>query len=200
MNPDTLNSSLERVLEQYRQSFADKAFIEEASEEDDLMRIFGLTQDIKAENRQYWGRELGMCWQLLVTEICRQACSNFASPIRDGRDEICDLVVGQDAIDTKYRVGSGDSGTLKKFKNYGERLRARNYRPVLLVLRNDNLPQALRSFINGGWVIEEGNNAYQYLYHLTQFDLQAWLQQRRNRFAIEPQVVEEVPDLDEELS
>lgn len=72
MNSDILNNSLERILQQYRNSFANKAFVEESSEEDDLMLVFGLTQDIKAENRQYWGRELGMCWQRLVTELCRQ--------------------------------------------------------------------------------------------------------------------------------
>jgi hypothetical protein len=51
MNPDALNNSLERVLQQYRNSFAKKAFVEESLEEDDLMLVFGLTQDIKAENR-----------------------------------------------------------------------------------------------------------------------------------------------------
>lgn len=199
MNPDRLNNSLERILEQYRNSFANKAFVEESSEEDDLMLVFGLTQDIKAENRQYWGRELGMCWQRLVTELCRQFCDDFSGPIREGKDEICDLVVGQDAIDTKYRIGSGDSGTLKKFRDYGRKLRVVNFRPVLLILRNDSLPQALSACLTGGWVINAGNDAYQYIYDLTQFDLQAWLQQRRNRFAVARQIVDVVPNLDEEL-
>jgi hypothetical protein len=42
--------------------------------------------------------------------------------IKEGSDEFCDLVVGNDAIDTKYRIGSGDSGTLKKFRQYGQEL------------------------------------------------------------------------------
>jgi hypothetical protein len=199
MNPDILNNSLERVLEQYRQSFINKAFVEESLEEDDLMLVFGLTQDIKAENRQYWGRELGMCWQLLVTQLCRQACNNFSGPIREGKDEICDLVVSLDAIDTKYRIGSGDSGTLKKFRDYGRKLRVANLRPVLLILRNDSLPQALSACRAGGWTIYAGNNAYQYIYELTEFDLRDWLQQRRNRFAIARQIVDVVPNLDEEF-
>ncbi len=200
MNPDRLNNSLERVLQQYRNSFANKAFVEESSEEDDLMLVFGLTQDIKVENRQYWGRELGMCWQRLVTELCRQGCDNFSGPIREGKDEICDLVVGQDAIDTKYRIGSGDSGTLKKFRGYGRKLKVANFRPVLLILRNDSLPQALLACLTGGWTIYAGNNAYQYIYDLTQFDLHDWLQQRRNCFAVARQLVDVVPNLDEEFS
>ncbi|WP_094675218.1 hypothetical protein [Hydrocoleum sp. CS-953] len=75
---------------------------------DDLMLVFGLNQEIKARNKQYWGRELGMCWERIVKEICRQTCDNFNEAIRDGNDELCDFVVGLDAIDTKYRIGSGD--------------------------------------------------------------------------------------------
>lgn len=199
MRSNTLNRLLEEILEQYRRSFVGKAFAEESPEEDDLMLVFGLTQDIKLQNKQYWGRELGMCWQRLVTELCRQTCSNFSSAIRTGRDEICDLVVGQDAIDTKYRIGSGDSGTLKKFRQYGKTLSELSFRPVLLVLRNDSLPQALTACRAGGWVVKSGNNAYEYLYSLTQSDLQAWLQQRRNRFAVERQITDSVPNLDELL-
>ena len=81
------------------------------------MRTFGITQLIKNENKQYWGRELGMCWQLIVTELCKTNCPNFKPAIKLGADEPCDLVLGEYAIDTKYRIGSGDSGTLKKFKH-----------------------------------------------------------------------------------
>ena len=42
--------------------------------------------------------------------------------MRQGADELCDLIAGKDAINTKYRIGSGDSGTLKKFKQYGRKL------------------------------------------------------------------------------
>ena len=37
------------------------------------MEVFGITPEMKRENRQYWGRQLGMCWQRLVTEISRQS-------------------------------------------------------------------------------------------------------------------------------
>jgi len=77
------------------------------------METFGVTQELKSENKQFWGRQLGMCWQLLVVELCKQNCSDYRDALKFGADEPCDLVLGTDAIDTKYRVGSGDSGTLK---------------------------------------------------------------------------------------
>ncbi len=90
------------------------------------MDVFGISPIIKKENRQYWGRELGMCWQLLVTETCKAYCSSFQPAFKVGSDEPCDLIVDGYAIDTKYRIGSGDSGTLKKFKLYGPLLRTYN--------------------------------------------------------------------------
>lgn len=184
MSPENLSRQLESILEQYQESFLEKIFSDESLQEDDLMLVYGLTQDIKAEHRQYWGRELGMCWQRLVTELCRQRCENFNEAIRQGGDELCDLVVGKDAIDTKYRIGSGDSGTLKKFRQYGQKLTADGYQPVLLILRNDNLPQALNACQKGGWIIKQGNETYNYLYSLTKFDTRNWLENRRNRFSV----------------
>jgi hypothetical protein len=173
---------LEQILQQYGTSFHNKVFESESTQEDDLMLVFGLTQVIKAENKQYWGRELGMCWQRLVSEVCRQTRQDFKPGIRDGLDEICDLVVGLDAIDTKYRIGSGDSGTLKKFRQYGQKLKGSGYRPVLLILRTDNLPQAINTCIVGGWTVLTGADAFQYLLDATHFDLQAWLQVRKGNY------------------
>ena len=48
MNSDTINSSLERILAQYGESFPLKVFGEESAEEDDLMLVFGLSQSVKA--------------------------------------------------------------------------------------------------------------------------------------------------------
>jgi hypothetical protein len=165
MNLDAVSRSLENILGEYEQAFGAKVFDGESSEEDDLMLVFGLTQTIKAKNKQYWGRQLGMCWQRIVTELCRQ---------------ICDLVVGKDAIDTKYRIGSGDSGTLKKFKQYAARLEDLGYRPVLLILREDNLPAAITACLTGGWTVMTGSETHGYLREITGFDLQAWLKVRRD--------------------
>lgn len=174
---------LESILQQYSVSFNAKKFIEESLEEDDLMLVFGLTQEIKDLNKQYWGRELGKCWERLIIEVGRQSCVDFSPAIRDGKDELCDLVIGTDAIDAKYRIGSGDSGTLKKFKQYAERLTNRGYKPVLLILRTDSLPQAINACIVGGWRVLSGQDAFDYLSEITNFDLQAWLKARRGLYS-----------------
>ena len=62
------------------------------------MLVFGLTQETKALNKQYWGRELGKCWECLIVELCRQTCENFYPAIREGKDELCDLVIGTDPL------------------------------------------------------------------------------------------------------
>jgi hypothetical protein len=184
MNINEINNSLDSILIQYSQSFTSKIFGEESLEEDDLMLVFGLTQEIKSGNRQYWGRELGKCWERLVIELCQRSRNDFENAIRDGKDELCDLVVGPDAIDTKYRIGSGDSGTLKKFRQYAARLQQMGYTPVLLILRNDSLPQAVNSCIVGGWRVISGSETYDYIYQITGFDLQTWLQARRNLYRV----------------
>ncbi|MBD2003723.1 MULTISPECIES: restriction endonuclease [Cyanophyceae] len=186
MNTNEIQNSLERIIQQYSLSFAAKLFIEESLEEDDLMLVFGLTQAIKAENKQYWGRELGKCWERIVIQLCRQTCDNFGTAIREGQDELCDLVVGLDAIDTKYRIGSGDSGTLKKFRQYATRLRQMGYNPVFLILRNDSLPQAINACRMGGWTLRVGSETYDYLRQATGFDLESWLKARSDRYNIRP--------------
>lgn len=177
-----LDNALHTILTQYGKSFSAKAFAEESAEEDDLMLVFGLTQAKKAENKQYWGRELGMCWQRLIVELCRQRRVDFRGPLKEGLDEICDLIVGHEAIDTKYRIGSGDSGTLKKFKQYGVRLTELKYKPILLILRNDNLPAAKTACVNGGWTVFTGEESFKYLERVTGFDLKLWLQSRRGYY------------------
>jgi hypothetical protein len=127
-----------------------------------------------------------MCWQLLVTELCKQTCDNFRGPITEGKDQLCDLVVGSDAIDTKYRIGSGDSGTLKKFVRYGLRPRELGYRPIMLILRQDNLPAAIAACLAGGWVTMSGGDTYQYLQDVTGFDMESWLKKLKSRYTIRP--------------
>jgi hypothetical protein len=184
MSLDTLSNSLENILEQYQQSFSTKLFGKESVELDDLMLIFGLTQEIKAQNKQYWGRELGMCWLRLIVQLCQYSCEDFGEPLKEGADEICDLILGNDAIDTKYRIGSGDSGTLKKFKQYGKRLQELGYNPVLLILRTDNLDSAITACKNGGWQVKQGLDAYKYIQTKTGFDLKKWFKNRESEFII----------------
>jgi hypothetical protein len=171
-----LEKALGDILNQYKTSFSEKIYSDESNETDLLMEVFGITPELKRENRQYWGRELGMCWQRLVVEICKHTHKDFGPALRFGSDEPCDLVVGQQAIDTKYRIGSGDSGTLKKLKAYATLLKKNGYAPVLLVVRENNLPAAITACKSGGWNVLTGDMTYNYITNLTGFDIKAYLQ------------------------
>ncbi|MFQ5965229.1 MAG: restriction endonuclease [Candidatus Scalinduaceae bacterium] len=184
MVPEQIDLNLNKILKQYSESFLSKKFGEESYEVDELMQVYGLTQGIKKENKQYWGRELGMCWQLLITELFRLTCKDFKGAIKDGSDEICDLVTKKDAIDTKYRIGSGDSGTLKKFKQYGKRIKELGYNPIILILRTDNLKAAITACHTGGWTILSGEKAYKYITKKTGFDLKKWLKSKKNLYKV----------------
>lgn len=163
MYSQQLKQDVQAVLQAYHDSFSSKAYNDENNDSDILMNVFNITPELKRENRQYWGRELGMIWQLIVNHIFRHNHESYGKAIRMGDDEPCDLVAGHDAIDTKYRIGSGDSGTLKKFKAYGKLLRDKGYRPVLLILRNDNLPAAIKACNHGGWTVLTGEDSIQYI-------------------------------------
>lgn len=183
-----MNSSLQEILGailfQYQKSFSNKVYVDENDEHDLLMDIFSLTPETKRENRQYWGRELGMCWQLIVTRVCEHTCSNFQPALRIGNDEPCDLIVGQYAIDTKYRIGSGDSGTLKKFKEYGSLLKNMGYTPTLLVLRSDNLFSAIQACRSGGWNVLTGQASLDFIKQITGFDMEVFLRQNDGNYSI----------------
>jgi len=177
-------NNLKNILSQYQNSFIKKIYSDENNDYDILMDIFSITPDLKRENRQYWGRELGMCWQLLVTETFRKACPDSGPAIRIGKDEPCDLTVEKYAIDTKYRIGSGDSGTLKKFKSYGSLLKDEGFEPVLLILRNDNLPSALNAFRKSGWLIYTGEYSFNLIRTLSGFDLKSFLKEQKGKYDI----------------
>lgn len=171
-----IDKKLSDILKKYQGNFSDKVYVDDYDSTDVLMEAFGITQELKRENKQFWGRQLGMCWQLLVVELCKNTCSDdFSGALRFGSNEPCDLVLGTDAIDTKYKVGSGDSGTLKKFKQYGDLLRKKGYRPVFLFLREDNLPTAMTACQAGGWSVYTGMETFGYLKEKTGFDLHGWL-------------------------
>jgi hypothetical protein len=147
------------------------------------MDVFGISPELKRENRQYWGRELGMCWQRLIIEVCKHTRKKDFSPgLRVGADEPCDLVVGKIAIDTKYRIGSGDSGTLKKFKGYATLLREKGFDPTLLIVREDNLPAAIAAC--KGWNVFTGDMTYAYIKGLTGFDIRTYLEAKALEYKV----------------
>lgn len=177
-------NSINPILKKYYESFREKTYSDENNDTDVLMDIFGITPEQKRENRQYWGRELGMMWQLIVTEICRNHCCSFKPALKIGSDEPCDLIIDNQAIDTKYRIGSGDSGTLKKFKQYGKLLQDHGYYPVLLILREDNLPDAITACRHGGWTVLTGVEAFKYLYRSTGVDVYSLLKQYKGKYLL----------------
>ena len=61
-----LNSALDAILGSYKATFSEKVYSDENDDHDVLMDVFGISPLLKRESRQYWGRELGMCWQKLV--------------------------------------------------------------------------------------------------------------------------------------
>ena len=150
------------LLEQYRLKFQNKIHTSPPYPSDILLDHFHITLDQIRQNKQYWNRELGMCWQRLIIESVKNQ-SDYQPAIRVGRKEPCDLILGKDAIDTKYRIGSGDSGTIKKLKEYAQLLSDRGYRPVLLILREDNLKSTISACERGGWHTVIGENALEYI-------------------------------------
>jgi hypothetical protein len=179
-----IEKQLDFILKKYQDSFVDKSYSEENDDLDLLMNVFGLSPQLKRENRQYWGRELGMCWELLVVEICKVHCKDFMPASGFGGDRPYDLVVGKYAIDTKYRIGSGDSGTLKKFKQNGVMLQEHGYKPVFLILRSDNLPAAMTACHSGGWEVYTDENSYRFIREISGFDLKGFLMQRASSFPV----------------
>lgn len=184
MSSAKLQHALDAILATYQSAFTDKVYAEENDDHDLLMDVYGITPQLKRENRQYWGRELGMCWQRLVVEVCRSTCDDFGPALKMGADEPCDLTVGTLAIDTKYRIGSGDSGTLKKFKAYGPMLRESGFTPLLLIVREDNLKAAISACRKGGWEITTGDKTFDYLLELTGFDIKTFLQEKAQAYRL----------------
>lgn len=183
-NNHEVAAKLSQVLATYQQSFSEKVYSDENNDYDPLMAVFDITPDMKRENRQYWGRELGMCWQLLIVDIFENLHPGYKPALRIEQDEPCDLVAGNFAIDTKYRIGSGDSGTLKKFRAYGELLTSQGYDPIFLILREDNLPAAIHAVERGNWTIYMGSESFQFIESQTGFDLLAYLEQIQGNFRV----------------
>ena len=177
------NERLDLILSGYQQSFTDKIYSPENDDYDLLMQAYGITPDLKRENRQYWGRELGKCWERLIVQIC-SSLPDFKPAQKIGRDEPYDLIVGKYAIDAKYRLGSGDSGTHKKFRQYGQDLLDLGYTPVLLTLREDNLLAFENACRTGGWKVLAGQDTFDFLKEVSGFDLQAYLIRKESSFLV----------------
>lgn len=153
-----------QIVTRYQRSFQEKTFVEINQDTDILMDLFEITFEQKRENKQYWNRELGSIWELITKEILKiNPCFREPLPNEFGNDSPVDYFIGNMAIDAKYRIASGDSGTLKKFKQYGQMLQNMNYIPIFLILRNDNLDAAITAAMNGGWHIYTYEKSFDFI-------------------------------------
>lgn len=180
-----MNSEIEEqlltILGQYQESFNTKEYSEENNDHDVLMDVFGITPDLKRENRQYWGRELGKCWERLICKAFELQAEGYKPAFKVGSNEPCDCIVESDAIEAKYRIGSGDSGFNKKTRQYAKDLAEEGFNPVMLILREDNLPSAISTCRKAGWSVLIGADAFEYISGKIEFDFFGWLNNLKER-------------------
>ena len=102
---EQIERNVVNILSRYKSNFNSKEFAPIFSSSDILMDFFNITYDTKMQNMQYWNRELGRVLELITKELFTS--NNLFKPPES----------------VNYRIGSGDSGTLKKFKLYGKMLK-----------------------------------------------------------------------------
>jgi len=154
--------SLESILAQYRDSFNAKQFVPAPDSTDVLMAAFGITPELKKSAIQFWSRELGMCWEHLVSDLF-SSVPQFGPAIKTEFGEPCDFTSAERAIDTKYRLGSGDSGTLRKLASNAHWLKSIGYIPTMLILREDSLHGAIAHMSKAGWEVLQGEDAFNFI-------------------------------------
>lgn len=172
MNIKYDEKGMSEIITRYQKSFQNKTFTNSNPPSDILMDLFDITYSQKQENMQYWNRELGSVWEEVTKELFK-ANPAFREPIGNefGTDKPVDYFIGNMAIDAKYRIGSGDSGTLKKFKQYGALLQQNGYIPIFLILRDDNLSAAITAALNGGWTIYTHKTTFDFIAQNSGFDI-----------------------------
>ena len=185
MRDSRLDADLSEILFRYQELFTGKSYQDANQDHDALMDAFSLTPDIKQENPQYWRGELGMCWQLLVSCVFQHTLGDYGAALRIGDEEPCDFTVADFAVDTKYRIGSGDSGTLGKFKSHGMLLRQNGYEPIMLILREDNLPAAVNACRAGNWNVLTAMETFNFIRQNSGFDLRRFLIQIAGGFRVQ---------------
>lgn len=142
-----------------------------ASEIDMLMEMYQIDANQKSSNPQFYSSQLGHKFELLVRNVAMRYCPEYAPEIHVGTKVPCDLCIGRDAIDVKYRVGFADSGTIDKLRQNAQLLSKLGYTPVLLIFRDDNRIDTIRTAINSGWTVYMGNEAFDYINRWTGCDI-----------------------------
>lgn len=178
MNLNAQNQELDDILGRFARGFREKEFERESLDSDILMELLDVDPMLKVRHKQYFSRELGACWESLLKEARRKGgvASPYFFPDKGDRQWPCDIVSGMDCIDAKYRVGSGDNGTKKNLVANANEISASGYRPVLLILREDNRKSSLRPLELGGWTTFIGKEAFEYAEEAFGFDLEGYLE------------------------
>jgi hypothetical protein len=84
--------------------------------------------------------------------------------------------------DLQDRIGSGYSGTLKNFCNNGPLLKSMCYRPVMLILRDDNLPAVISAMRKSGWDVIVGEDLLDFIRKARGLRIHECLEQSRKIF------------------
>ena len=174
MKPDQLNLFKETprsIASEYRTFFTKSPPILEVPYIDPLMKAVGI-EDLSDYQlrRQYYSRHLGAMWERLVRHACGGGQHVYAG--EDTRLELADVIMGEWAIECKYRVGSGEPTFGRRLANKGIKLQERGYRPVLLVARSDSLPILSAIAAKGNWLLLQGAESFRWIEEQTGVDVQ----------------------------
>lgn len=205
------NSSLERLTTAI--ATGPKAPTEFVS--DILMDLVGLTPAIVRSHHQYFNSKLGACVESILLGFLQTHSPRTAiSKLRDGRNELADIVLGAPstdlgspatvsdqrqfhdqaqpphAIEVKYRYGSLDYKHLKSTTDRAKILSELGYQPLMWIFRDNSAPRNLRACRAAGWEVVEGPEAFDWLASQCQgARLDDWLVQKRNSLTADKDII-----------
>ena len=172
------------ILLDYQSKFSSKIYSQDNKDYDLLMDAFGISPKLKLENKQYWGRELGACLEkIMKTRMSKNI--HYEEPIKEksGREPY-DFQFKDRAVDVKYRIGSGDAGTIKKWTENAKDIIELGLNPTLLILREDNLESTISACRRAGWDIFIGEEFYEFSKKEMDFNLKKYLKSIKSEYQI----------------
>lgn len=177
-----LSAQLSPTIAKYTALFTRQVYNEEPFQSDILLEAFHLSPVVIRQHKQYWHRHLGACWERLVKSVFSSHVS-YQGTIRLKNKSPCDFTFDKIAVDTKYRLGSGDSGTMGKLSRNAQWLKSMGFEPMMLILREDNLPQAIARMQGAGWAVLCADASFKFIARHGDFDLKAYLDSLKTRIA-----------------
>ena len=172
------------ILLDYQVRFSNKIYSQDNNDYDLLMDAFGISPKLKLENMQYWGRELGACLEKVMKTRMSKS-KHYENPIKEksGREPY-DFQFRDRAIDVKYRIGSGDAGTIKKWTENAKDIIELGLQPTLLILREDSLESTVSACRRAGWDIYAGEEFYNFSKNRLDFNLKKYLKSIKAEYQI----------------